>query len=74
MSWLGQDQEEDALRLLFWQPQKVSSRCAQVHPGVNHFSENKLSARSDDVIFQATDASEASEGEVEKQLRATDRV
>ena len=75
-----QDKEKDAVLLILRCSQEVSCRCAQIHPGIKTRDNIATPENSGWVnlltidYFQATDASEASEEAVEKQLRSTDRV
>ena len=74
-----QDKEKDAVLLILRCSQEVSCRCAQIHPGIKTRDNTATPEVSGWVnnngdYFQATDASEASEEAVEKQLRSTDRV
>ena len=82
MSGYRQNQEENALFVKFWCPQKMFGWSPKVYTGnanKNTFSTLLLKygildkVIKYDNIFQATDESEASREDVEKQLRATDR-
>lgn len=84
VSGYRQNQEENALFVKFWCPQEMFGWSPKVYTGnVNkiYFQQHCWNIQSVwcfevikyDYIFQATDESEASREDVEKQLRATDR-
>ena len=69
-SFQCQDQEENALLLLIWRLEEVLSGGAKIHTGKLIFCKLLFT----NLFPQATDESEASEEEVENQLRKMDRV
>ena len=73
-SFQCEDQEENVVLILIRCPEEMFSGSSKIHTGKYYISPSHISYIYVFILTQATDESEASEEEIEQQLRKTDRI